>query len=554
MDTRRLGTRLISQKFASFSAVVLASLILASTTSFAAEDKSYRYGLSGNNLVFTTVEEAVVGGSFRLSVKDGKPGKISVELVDIVANSSGSKSPIPLNSSPFTPFELVSFTKDYPAYKPSEEYQYFEISMKFKEGIDPDRPVLGGLSISLIPDEQSKNDVIVASSIVATFAYIPASGINLEEYAPELGLIGPNIGRENPDFFPLNLFPNLPFLPNHGDLLLGYELENTGKIFLETKTKVEVDQLNLLGWSEAEVFTQTNEAFLVPGQKTQSTVEIAPPDLPHQQLGIGIYRFTTTSSGDMGDQIDVSTSSQQTLVIFPWKQGVIALLLLVLFRRRVFRSFNWVLGYARALRDFRYNPTPQTPTQVAPTVGVGNAFRAEAKVQPETAAETKIQPEPFRALSKRELFKAKPGANPNSPSNKQWKLPKLKLPSIPKFKLPKIQFPKLEIPKLNLSAVSKALLGALPKPKPKPASSKTPPAPPAPRSETPLAFPKQTQKKSGPWTPQPVMPATPKPSRLNINPTDVGKSSSSPGTRTPSSAPRPLYPYWYQPPKKDGSS
>ena len=528
--------------------------MVGSLPSFAEDQKAYSYGLSGNNLVFTTVDEAVKGGSFRLAVKDGLPGRISVELVDIVANASGSKSSTPLNSNPFTPFGLVSFTKSYPAYQPSDEFQYFEISMKFREDIELDRPVLGGLSISLIPDEDNQGEIAVASSIVATFAYLPASGVNLNEYAPSIELLGPTIDRDQFDFFPLNLLPDFPIVPNHGNLVLSYELENSGNIFLETSTEVKVEQLGIFGQLESEVFTKTNEAFLVPGQKSQSTVEIAPPDLPYQQLGIGIYRFTTTSSGDMGDQIDVSTSSQQTLVIFPWKQGVIALLLLVLFRRRVFRSFNWVLGYARALRDFRYNPTPQTPTQVAPAVGVGNAFRAEAKVQPEAAAEKKPQPVPFRALSTGELYKTKPESNPDASSNKQWKFPKLQLPSIPKVNLPKIEFPKLELPKLNLSAVSKAFLEAIPKPKPKPASTNTTPTPLASRSETPLVFPAQTQNKSGPLTPRPAMPATPKPLRPNISPSDSGKTSSSPGTRTPSSAPRPLYPYWYQPPKKGSSS
>ena len=487
------------------------------------------------------MDEAVKGGAFRLAVKDGLPGRISVELVDIVANASGSKSSTPLNSNPFTPFGLVSFTKSYPAYQPSDEFQYFEISMKFRDDIVLDRPVLGGLSISLIPDENNQGELAVDSSIVATFAYLPASGVNLNEYAPSIELLGPTIDRDQFDFFPLNLLPDFPIIPNHGNLVLSYELENSGNIFLETSTEVKVEQLGIFGQLEREVFTKTDEAFLVPGQKSQSTVEIAPPDLPHQQLGIGIYRFTTTANGKLGESSQASTSNEQTLVIFPWKQGVIALLLLVLFRRRVFRSFNWVLGYARALRDFRYNPTPQTPTQVAPAVGVGNAFRAEAKVQPETAAEKKTQPEHFRTPSTGELYKAKPEANPGASLKKQWKLPKL-------------EFPKLELPKLNLSAFSKTLLVALPKPKPKPASRRTTPAPRLPRSETPLAFPAQTQNKLGPFTPRPVMPATPKTSRPNINPTDAGKTSSSPGTRTPSSAPRLLYPYWYQPPKKGSSS
>jgi hypothetical protein len=573
---------------------VLASVILASTTaSYADEEKNYRYGLRGNNLVFKTVEEALTGGSFLLSVKGGQPGRISVKLVDIVANASGSKSSTPLNSSPFTPSELVTFTNRYPAYQPSEEFQYFEISMKFKDGIELDRPVLGGLSISLIPDKESKDDLALASSIVATFAYIPGSGINLEEYAPALSLTTPTIDRENPDFFPLNLLPNLPFLPNHGDLRLSYGLENTGKIFLETSTEVKVEQLNLFGQLEGEAFTQSNEAFLVPGQKTQSTVEIAPPDLAKSQLGIGIYRFTTTASGEMGDQIETSTSNQQTLVIFPWKQSFIAFILLILFRKRIYRSFNWVIGYGRALRDFRYKrppksipdqepvfesvsnqasfssspaatQTPLTPAPSAPVVVETSALAAETSLEPkkrydpspEVERQAEREAEPLANLSTELPLAVKPEANPEPSTKKQWTLPKLTLPSMPKFQLPtwKIpRLPKLEFPKVDLSAAAKSVLEAMPNPKPRPTATQTPLAPEAPKQEPPQTSPEPEAQNKKPMESRPAAPATPRPASPTVRPTGSSKTTSTPGTSSPRPEPKPLYPYWYQPPKKDGS-
>jgi hypothetical protein len=348
---------------------VLASTLLASTaTSFAEEGKSFRYGIEGNNLVFKSPAEAISGGSVRLAVKGGQNATISVELVDVFSDESGTKRSIPLDSSPFTPKGLVQFKKSYPVYEPSEEFQYFDIEFNFKEDAVLDRPVLGGLSISLVPEAESTEQTAVQSSIVATFAYLPASGLNLEEYAPALSLQGPTIERRTPDFFPLNLFPNPPFALNHGDLKLSYELENTGKIFLETSTQVKVERLSLLGQLEAEVFTKTTEAFLVPGQKTQPTVEIVPPDIANAELAIGIYRFTTTATGEIGNLIETSTSNQQTLIIFPWKQSLLAILLLVLLRRRIARAFNWLLGYAKALRDFRYQTDPSPALTAGPTM------------------------------------------------------------------------------------------------------------------------------------------------------------------------------------------
>ena len=364
---------------------MLASALLASTAAaFAEEGKSFRYGIEGNNLVFKSPAEAISGGSVRLAVKGGQRATISVELVDVFSDESGTKRSIPLDSSPFSPKGLVQFKKSYPGYEPSEEFQYFDIEFNFKEDAVLDRPVLGGLSISLVPEAQSTVQTAVQSSIVATFAYLPASGINPDEYAPALTLQGPTIERRTTDYFPLNLLPNLPLVLNNGDLKLSYELENTGKIFLETSTQVKVEKLSLFGQLEAEVFIQTTEAFLVPGQKTQSTLEIAPPDVANAELAIGIYLFTTTATGEIGDAIEASTSNQQTLIIFPWKQSLLAIFLLVLLRKRIAKAFNWLLGYAKALRDFRYKNdqgptltagpkmTPIHPVTTESTVATGN--------------------------------------------------------------------------------------------------------------------------------------------------------------------------------------
>lgn len=335
--------------------LVVCAILGATTSSLAEEGESFRYGLLRNNLVFKTVEEAKLGGSFRLAVKGGQPAYISVELVDIVSDSSGFKKSIPVNSSPFTSNGLVEFATSYPNYEPSDEFLYFDISLKFNDGIDLERPVLGGLSISIIPEEQTRDQVAVASSIVATFAYIPGAGIDLKEYAPALTLKGPDIERKTGDFFPLNLLPNLPFVSNHGDLGLGYQLTNTGKIFLETTTEVIVQQVGLLGQRDVEVFRQSSSAFLVPGQQANQALEILQLDSENQSLDIGLYYFKVTSTGQMGDQIETSTSNQEVHVIFPWKQSLFVLGLLVFLRRSIKKAFSGAVAYAQALREFRYS-------------------------------------------------------------------------------------------------------------------------------------------------------------------------------------------------------
>jgi len=285
----------------------------------------------------------------------------------VFSTATGTKRSIPLGSSPFSADGLVKFKKKHPLYEPSEDFQYFDISFRFKEDVALDRPVLGGLSISLVPENLAGEETTVQSSIVATFAYLP-TGLNMDGYVPALALTGPKIERKDPDFFPLNLLPDLPFLQNHGDLIFGYELTNTGEIFLETLTEVNVEQVGLFGQQDESIFSQSKEAFLVPDQLSQETIDVSSGQAENQALGFGVYRFTLTSTGQLGDVIETSVESQQILMVFPWKQGLFAFGLIVVFRRRISRAFSWVFAYGRALKDFRYTRDPKSEVSSKPNL------------------------------------------------------------------------------------------------------------------------------------------------------------------------------------------
>ena len=362
--------------------------MLASTTpSLADEGDGFAYGLEGNNMFFTSSEQAKKGGSFRLAVRDGERAKISVELVDMVSNANGTKKSIPLDSSPFTPKGLVELTRSFPVYEPNGEIQYFDVSMKFKDDTGLDRPVLGGISMSLIPEKKSSSNFKVQSAIVATFAYMPATGVNLADYAPLLSLTGPITERRTPDYFPLNLIPELPFVLNHGDVRLSYQLQNTGKIFLDTTTEQSVQQVGIFGQQDKLILKDSKKAFLVPGQLSEEATDVSPEDSEKPLLGIGLYRFTVSATGEMGDQIETSASNQQLLIIFPWKQTLLALGVLLLARRKISRAFKSVFDLLKAFRDFlrsrnqrpTFIPSPRSAAPVLVTtssrVATNSSFR-----------------------------------------------------------------------------------------------------------------------------------------------------------------------------------
>jgi hypothetical protein len=247
--------------------------------------------------------------------------------------------------------------------------------------------VLGGIAISLVPEEKSGIQIGVESSIVATFAYLPSTGINFDEYYPELTLTGPTVARVTPDFFPLNFLPEIPFVLNHGDVRLSYQLKNTGKIFLETLTDLEVQQLGFFGQADKLVFSNSEELFMVPDQFSEQTILVSPLDNANRNLGIGIYRFYLTATGKLGDQIDTSASNQQLLIIFPWKQSLLALGVLILVRRRIYRAFKSVFDLLKAFRDFlrsrnqrpSFTPSPRSAAPVLVTtssrVATNSSFR-----------------------------------------------------------------------------------------------------------------------------------------------------------------------------------
>jgi hypothetical protein len=114
--------------------------------------------------------------------------------------------------------------------------------------------------------------------------------------------------------------------------------------------------------------------------------------------------------------------------------------------------------------------------------------------------------------------------------------------------------PELRVPKVDFSAVSKALLGARPRPKPRPASTKTNPETEAPKLETQETRPEPAAQAVSPVDYKPAEPTPPRPASPNVRPTGSGKPTTSPSNSWSSSGPRPLYPYWYQPPKKGGSN
>jgi hypothetical protein len=363
-----------------------------------------------------------------------------------------------------------------------------------------------------VPEEKSDKKVTFGSSIVATFAYMPAGSLNMNEYTPELSLSMPRIERVSPDFFPLNMIPDLPLFRNHGDLQVDYELSNSGNIFLETEAELTVQQLNFFGQPEVLRFSNSTTAFLVPGQMTKNTVEIESIDSEKKNLSMGIYQFTKSVQGQIGDQIKTSVSNQQTLIIFPWKQSLMGLILLLALRKRIAKALTELWSYIQAFKEFRSSRKTR----------VENEPKPEIQYRPNTLAPavslSSDNPVPVEQAPSKTLWRRWwPFAGMFSSLRDRFMLPKFfwRVSSlVQNFKWEKrakgIVNPKSQSPKLKMfdDAQSPAAQSSEPRPviNPTYSTKQTPPPPAAPTS----------------------------------------LSSSNKGGQ-----PRPLYPYWYVPPKRD---
>ena len=306
-------------------------------TSLATASESFRVGLGGNNQVFTDPNQALAGGSFQLQVRGGTPATIRLDLVDIYADESGVKQPLPIDSNPFTPVGLVDFQEVVGRYIPTGNFQTIDIAFRFKNIDQIDRPILGGLRISIVPDDKTKTAIAVVSSIVATFAYYPLGSTDQlgSAISPRLSVTGPSFTQLVKDMVPFRLIPNIPRFYNQSPLSAQFVVKNAGNIFLTTQTKLVVVDPQVFGpGSDKELFSYVSDStMLVPNQISNLTVNLNTKSSDGAQSidifpKIGIYKAISSTTGSLAGKELTVTEKTSWIIIFPWKYLLVGLILL----------------------------------------------------------------------------------------------------------------------------------------------------------------------------------------------------------------------------------
>jgi len=323
------------------------------------EDTNFRVGLVNKNQVFSNATEATSGGLIRLSVSNGRDATVKVELVDIFANSEGVKQMVPLGSTPFSPANLVSYKVLQPSYKPNGKTQFIETSYSFIDAKNIDRPVIGGLKISLVTSNEKSSEpegFAVNSAIVATFSYYPiGSTSSIFELDAGLNVQKVELESVRSESLIYSLMPDLPRLFNDGPLRASVSLLNTGNIFLQTNNTISVDQLKIFGgFSREELYNDTLDDFLlVPGQVGSDQKLLVNQILGSERVadalpGFGIFQIKVNASGAIGNEVLVQESKSRWFVIFPWKPLFLIFLVFILiltFQRRGFKNSLLTVNY-----------------------------------------------------------------------------------------------------------------------------------------------------------------------------------------------------------------
>ena len=305
------------------------------------EDTNFRVGLVNKNQIFSNAAEATSGGVIRLSVSDGRDATVKVDLVDIFANSEGVKQTVPLGSTPFSPEDLVSYKVLKPNYRPNGETQFIDISYSFKDAENIDRPVIGGLKISLVTSNEESGEAkgfSVKSAIVATFTYYPIGSTSGDfELDALLNVQRIDVESVRPESLIYALMPDLPRLFNDGPIRASISLINNGNIFLQTRNEISVDRLKIFsGFNREELFRdKLEELLLVPGQVGSGQKLLVNEIVGSEKVadalpGIGIFHIKVKTSGTIGNDVLAELNEGVWFVIFPWKPFFLIFLVFIL--------------------------------------------------------------------------------------------------------------------------------------------------------------------------------------------------------------------------------
>lgn len=291
-----------------------------------------------------------VSATFTVVVDTTSPTDLRISLTDAVPGQDGLWDAAPPGSTPYSASATTTVDPTLVTVQPTGANQTLTITVTTRP-LANETPRAGLITVSLLPhqDGSTSDGATVGQGLAVTVPVIagisPDFLIATAGATASLAGTGVSVARKAPSFTPVDsLVPDIfPALVDPGPVTTTALFTNTGNVVLDTVTDFEFASVSPLaalpGSSEAGTpFNRYVQAhtYALPGQPASATgsslIEqegVAPIDsLPF----IGVVRITATTTGTLGSLSATPIVQSTVIVIFPWKELLALVLLLVLLR------------------------------------------------------------------------------------------------------------------------------------------------------------------------------------------------------------------------------
>lgn len=215
----------------------------------------------------------------------------------------------------------------------ADEQQSFTANVSF-DADEVDEPLFGSIVATFVPDATAGGDV--ALRVAVQMQVLAAPSADALDDLPRSGLaltMGRLTVRQQHPWTPIDAaFPNLPFLVDHGPVVVESQGMNVGDVPLDARTTFEFRRLNVLdllpgrGTDREPVLTiHRPPKFVLPEQTiTDSTSSVARTEggMSADALPlIGFVRVTARVEGELSGVEARPAALTRTVLVFPWSEA-----------------------------------------------------------------------------------------------------------------------------------------------------------------------------------------------------------------------------------------
>ncbi len=276
------------------------------------------------------------------------PAELRIGISDVVAGPNGGLTRAPLGSTPYSLGTSVTVNPGLILVDPTSERQTFKVTVTVKaDASEP--PHIGMLEVSLFPRGTAggvKGAVMQGLAMASTVLSGPPKGGEAAISDARVSLEARDLTAQRGASWTAidQLIPDLaPALVDHGPANAVARFANTGNVILDSTTTFQFSSVGPLALLPGNTdpgspfYTVTPlPDYALPGQVTSTDADTllrsddaAPVDmLPF----IGVVRITATTTGTLGSLSATPIVQSTVIVIFPWKELLALVLLLVLLR------------------------------------------------------------------------------------------------------------------------------------------------------------------------------------------------------------------------------